>query len=188
MYRRLYYGPTSAPRTPKDKDIRKKGPWTDDFIMENGKKLTLRTYNEKSTLKIEGYDESMDVFGGDVVYLLDNKLHRENGPAFFRKYELYLWLKNGKLHRENDEPAIETEDNSVKMWFKNGLKHREYGPAVIRRIGSEYWMNGNYLRTEEEFINDVRKSRLKDMLGDMLDIMDERKESDLHQTLYLHRS
>jgi hypothetical protein len=60
------------------------------------------------------------------------------------------WLLNGKLHRE-DGPAIEYS-NGDKCWYLNGQLHREDGPAVEYSDGSKDWyLNGEQL-TEEEFI------------------------------------
>lgn len=169
MYRKLYYGPTKPIRNPKDKDIRKNAPWTDDYIMENGKKLLIRTYNSESSIEIPGINsfskEKTKIQAGDVLYFYENKLHRVNGPAFFRKHELYIWLQNGLIHRDGDEPAFETEDDSITMWFKNGVKHRDTGPAVVTRKEKQFWLNGRHLSSEEEFINDIRNNRLKDILG-----------------------
>lgn len=169
MYRKLYYGPTKPIRNPKDKDIRKNAPWTDDYIMENGNRLLIRKYHSESKIKISGLNDfskdGFDIKPGDILYFFENKLHRVNGPAFFRKDELYIWLQNGIIHRDGDEPAFETDDDSWSMWFKNGVKHRESGPAVLTRTQKQFWLNGKHLSSEEEFINDIRNNRLKDILG-----------------------
>ena len=39
-----------------------------------------------------------------------------------------MWKLNGKLHRE-DGPAIECV-NGHNIWYLNGIRHREDGPAV----------------------------------------------------------
>ena len=146
------------------RDLRKTGPYKDDFIMENGVKLLLRTYISESTIRIDDFDTAFKVYGGDVIYLLDNKLHRMNGPAFIRKNELYLYLRNGKFHRDGDSPAIESYDDSYKVYYKNGIKHRENGPAVIVKGSQEFWLNGVQIKSEERFINGVRHIRLNDIL------------------------
>ena len=51
------------------------------------------------------------------------------------------WLLNGKIHRE-DGPAIE-EANGSKHWYRNHLRHREDGPAIEYANGGKYWyLNG----------------------------------------------
>jgi protein associated with RNAse G/E len=41
------------------------------------------------------------------------------------------WYKNGKLHRDRDEPAVIKADGS-RWWYKDGKYHRDGDePAVI---------------------------------------------------------
>ena len=41
------------------------------------------------------------------------------------------WYKDGKLHRDNDQPAIIYADGT-KFWYKEGKYHREDDqPAII---------------------------------------------------------
>ena len=56
------------------------------------------------------------------------------------------WLLNGKLHRENDLPAVEWA-NGGKEWRVNGKLHRENGsPAIECADGSkEWWVNGKQI-------------------------------------------
>jgi len=66
-----------------------------------------------------------------------------------------FWRLNDKLHRE-DGPAIEWADGT-KKWCRNGQKHREDGPAVERADGyKEWWLNGEQY-TEEEFNRAIKK-------------------------------
>ena len=65
---------------------------------------------------------------GDIFYLKNNKLHREEGPAIIYKNGIIWWMNDGKLHREN-------------------------GPAIINKKELiEYWIYGQPA-TEEEIIN-----------------------------------
>ena len=58
------------------------------------------------------------------------------------------WLLNGKIHRE-DGPAVE-EVNGDKYWCQNGKIHREDGPAVEEADGSKHWyLNDKYLSHSE---------------------------------------
>ena len=74
------------------------------------------------------------------------------------KYEVFIkqngstfWYLNDKLHRENG-PAIE-QSVGIKQYWLNGQLHRLDGPAVEYLDGSvEYWINDEQL-TEEEFNN-----------------------------------
>jgi len=50
-----------------------------------------------------------------------------------------LWYKYGKLHRDNDLPAV-TCENGSKFWFKDGESHRDNNlPAMIYSDGSQSW-------------------------------------------------
>ena len=56
---------------------------------------------------------------GDKVWHLNNKLHREDGPAIEYADGYKAWYLNGMRHRENG-PAIEFADGT-KEWYLNGL-------------------------------------------------------------------
>jgi len=68
-------------------------------------------------------------------YLLDGKVHRQDGPA-----EIYYYNNNGKIQSEH-------------YWI-NGECHRENGPARIwyynngKIINGEYYLNGEYITNE----------------------------------------
>ena len=86
---------------------------------------------------------------GDKEWYLNDKLHREDGPAIELADGDKVWYINGKEHRE-DGPAMEYADGE-KVWSLNGELHREDGPAVERADGYKMWfLNGKEL-TEEEF-------------------------------------
>jgi hypothetical protein len=57
---------------------------------------------------------------GDKKYYLNDKFHREDGPAVEHASGDKYWYINGKLHRE-DGPAIEYT-NGDKYWFINGQR------------------------------------------------------------------
>ena len=54
---------------------------------------------------------------GDKFWWLNDKLHREDGPAYESANGNKFWYLNDKLHRE-DGPAIEYADGS-KSWYLN---------------------------------------------------------------------
>jgi hypothetical protein len=67
-----------------------------------------------------------------------------------RGTETELWMANGRLHRNDDKPAviereIGTGRTVSEAWLKNGHLHREGAPAIIarnRRTGAlraTYW-------------------------------------------------
>ena len=59
-----------------------------------------------------------------------------------------FWLLNGKLHRE-DGPAVE-HANGDKFWCLNGEYHREDGPAIEYANGDREWFLNGKKVTEEE--------------------------------------
>ena len=60
---------------------------------------------------------------GDIYWYLNDKLHREDGPACEYANGTKEWYLNGKEHRE-DGPAVEWSDGS-KAWFLNGKQVTE---------------------------------------------------------------
>jgi hypothetical protein len=61
------------------------------------------------------------------------------------------WYVNGKIHRDNDRPAIEYADG-YKAWFINGRRHRDYDlPAVEHPTGTKEWyVNGRLHRDNDK--------------------------------------
>ena len=85
---------------------------------------------------------------GEKYWLLNDKLHREDGPAVEKANGDKFWCLNNEYHRE-DGPAVE-RTNGYKYWYLNGKLHREDGPAIEHADGSkEWWLNGEEV-TEEE--------------------------------------
>ena len=74
------------------------------------------------------------------------------------KLRTQRWYNNelhGVLHRDNDLPAVITE-NGTHYWYINGKRHRLYKPAVINADGIHYWyINGNDITEEvDDFIKE----------------------------------
>jgi hypothetical protein len=74
------------------------------------------------------YEIKVDSSSGTKCWILNNKLHREDGPAIECFDGSKEWWLNNKRHRE-DGPAIE-DSNGYKSWWLNGKRHREDGPAI----------------------------------------------------------
>jgi hypothetical protein len=71
-------------------------------------------------------------------------------------YGTKFWYLNDKRHRE-DGPAVECANGS-KFWYLNGKLHRKDGPATERTDGrKEWWIDGKQL-TEAEFLRQTGKS------------------------------
>ena len=72
---------------------------------------------------------------GYKCWHLDDKLHRENGPAVKHRNGTKVWLLNHKRHRE-DGPAIEWS-NGDKDWYLDGIHCSEsdyYAELKLRGI------------------------------------------------------
>ena len=90
---------------------------------------------------------------GTITYKLNNKLHREDGPAIEYLNGDKEWWINGNLHRE-DGPAIEWYDGD-EFWYKNGKSHREDGPAIEYLNGiKEWWLNDKCYGINDDFTNE----------------------------------
>jgi hypothetical protein len=68
---------------------------------------------------------------GTKVWYLNDKFHREDGPAVEFANGTKWWYLNDKLHRE-DGPAIE-DTNGNKRWFLNG-KEILIRPMDVERL------------------------------------------------------
>ena len=142
------------------RELSKKGPFNEDQIRENGVTLTIRKYTSESSCQITGYDSNFKLQGGDVVYFLDGKVHRINGPAVISSdHELFIWVKNGKVHRD-DLPAVESHDDSLQIYYEEGFKHRVNGPAQIYRGQKEYWIYGKQYTDLDAYTNESRSTIL----------------------------
>lgn len=73
--------------------------------------------------------------------------------------ETTVWLKNGKIHRDDGGPAVYNK-NGYKAWYKDGELHRQDGPAKIFSDGSEsYYLNGKVFYTRDEWLKEVQKAK-----------------------------
>jgi hypothetical protein len=73
---------------------------------------------------------------GDLKWYKDGKRHRDGDePAWILPGGTKKWYKDGKLHREGDEPAVIWADKLE--WWKDGKRHRDGDkPAVIGAQGT----------------------------------------------------
>jgi hypothetical protein len=72
------------------------------------------------------------------------------------EYGTKRWYINNKLHRE-DGPAVECADG-YKAWYINGKLHRENGPAAEYADGDKCWYINDVELTEEQFNNRTNKN------------------------------
>jgi hypothetical protein len=74
---------------------------------------------------------------GTKEWRLNDKLHREDGPAVEYANGNKYWYIHDNLHR-TDGPAVEWS-NGRKEWYINGKIHREDGPAMEYADGKKSW-------------------------------------------------
>ena len=74
----------------------------------------------KTTKLTNGLEMDQDAMGNKYYYL-NNRLHREDGPAIEYINGNKFWFINGNYHRENG-PAIEYADSELKSWWVNGIE------------------------------------------------------------------
>ena len=96
----------------------------------------------------EGIELKVDSNGAQQ-WFKDGKLHREGDqPACIWADGTKKWFKEGKLHREGDQPAI-VRSNGKKYWYKGGKLHREGDqPAIIYSDGTKEWWKEGKLHRE----------------------------------------
>jgi len=76
---------------------------------------------------------------GTQEWYKEGKWHRDGDqPAMIFATGCRLWYKEGKCHREGDNPAMIFK--GCKHWYKEGKCHREGGrPAIIDSDGTRIW-------------------------------------------------
>ena len=87
-------------------------------------------------------------WNADQVWYKEGKYHREGDqPAIIKAGGSQVWYKEGKHHREGDQPAIINADG-YQAWYKEGNRHREGDqPARIFASGTQEWYKeGNFQR------------------------------------------
>jgi hypothetical protein len=80
----------------------------------------------------------------------DNKLHREDGPAFESFISPYkAWYIHGKLHRVDGPAIIDCYED--ELYYVNGKLHREDGPAVCyySKDQFDYYLDGEKIAKKD---------------------------------------
>lgn len=74
--------------------------------------------------------------------------------------ETIVWLKDGKIHRDDGGPAVYDKHGYSKAWYKNNELHREDGPAKIYSDGKEcYYLNGEIFYSRKEWLEHKKKNQ-----------------------------
>ena len=109
---------------------------------------------------------TVKVYDNRTEWYLNDKLHREDGPAVEWNDGDKEWFINGEIHRE-DGPAVECS-NGDKIWHLNGKLHREDGPACEYASGNKWYIDGEEM-TEKEFLEKTQKHTVT-IDGEILEI------------------
>ena len=110
-----------------------------------------RTYRNGLLHSFDG-QPALVVNGRHQEWYKDGKLHREDDlPAIMNPYYQEWWI-NGKRHRDGNRPAI--IDSDIQEWWKNGFLHREGDlPDFINgnnRNNIRQWYNDGNLHREND--------------------------------------
>ena len=103
---------------------------------------------------------------GTKAWYLNEKYHREDGPAVEYPDGSKFWWLNGQTHRE-DGPAVEYP-SGTKHWYVNGQRHRKDGPAIEYYDGSKHWYVNGYQLTEEQLLSEELKIDYPDLYNSYL--------------------
>ena len=99
---------------------------------------------------------------GDLYWLKNDKIHRdEDKPAYIFPDGHLEWYQNDKLHRDGDKPAWIGASGGLS-WWQNGQVHRFSGPAAIYPDGTPKWCwRGEKIpvNSQEEFIEWMKKHK-----------------------------
>jgi hypothetical protein len=79
----------------------------------------------------------------DYTYSAGNVIPADFTGYTIDAYGTKRWFKDGKKHRDGDEPTFISVDGS-KLWFKEDISHRDRGlPSDIYCCGLKLWhVNG----------------------------------------------
>lgn len=110
------------------------------------------TYLDESCTILHSFDDQPARINRYAEYYKNGKLHRDKDqPAIVIDIDHREWWKHGNLHRDGDEPAV-IHSSGSKEWYKNGNLHRDGDePAIIHSSGTkEYWKHGKRHRDGDE--------------------------------------
>jgi hypothetical protein len=95
-------------------------------------------------------DKPAEIWLNNKYWYKLGKLHRDNDlPAIIHSDGSSEWFQNGLLHREQDLSARITKE--FQVWYKNGLRHRDNDlPASISAGIQEWWKNGQLHRDNDK--------------------------------------
>jgi hypothetical protein len=153
--------------SPRDLDFRNFYE-INDIIKTLSDKLPEVTINEAKKYERKSLPSGGTLYSNPKwagYYNENNRLSRDDGPAFIYANGSEAWWKDGKMHRPGGLPAASyTKGDKQLMWLENGEFHNEKGPAIIlRKTGEKKWfLRDKEYDTEYEWwlaVNQLRRDR-----------------------------
>jgi antitoxin component YwqK of YwqJK toxin-antitoxin module len=128
----------------------------DDLRRVAGKVVFRSTGREGRTYRnglLHSYQDEPAIVADNGTYKVwykQGKIHRDNDlPAITRNEVYQEWYRDGKLHRDNDLPAI--VGTNLREWYRNGELHRDGDePALIDGEIRQWYKNGELHRDGDE--------------------------------------
>lgn len=112
---------------------------------------TQAVYPRKIQKKIENeiiqYEEIETQKDGMVRLYTIKYLHSVSNPAVRYANGDYIWYYNGKIHRDNGPAYFR---NGILSYYKHGVLHREDGPAITYPDGRKQWYINGILQQNAE--------------------------------------
>ena len=126
---------------------------------------------------------------GIKSWLMNGKLHREDGPAIEWPDGVKEWYLNGKLLTEQEfntrmntkeltinpieellEYTVKVYPNGSKFWWLNEELHREDGPAIEWLDGTKEWYLNGVELSEQDFntrmnTKELTINQIEELLG-----------------------
>ena len=127
-------------------------------------KYLLEKYKKKYPGVLYEIYKSKNKYKEGIVSLKDGERHSYNdAPAYITaRFTTENWYKEGKLHRENDKPAVVNNEGD-KSWYYEGKLHRENDkPAYVTWNGFKaYWYHGKRYYLEDDAEKKIEKLTTK---------------------------
>jgi len=124
-------------------------------LFKKHRNKTMNLYDYHNNIKdLHGYNLPFAIEqDNNIKWYINDKVHKEDGPAVIWENGKKEWYQNGKRHRI-DGPAI-IYDSGRTEWYQNDKLHRDDGPAYIHVKGKEKWYLNGIEYSEEEWKNKI---------------------------------
>jgi len=93
-----------------------------------------------------------------IKYYLNDRFHREDGPAIEYLSGTKYWCINGEMHRDGNLPAVEFS-NGDKFYYIHGKAHREDGPASEYVNGTKFYYLDGIEFSEQNYWKEIKRRK-----------------------------